>query len=412
MVISLGMELIGGKECYRVKPGYSLGEGDIARASALYLPLIGAMGVGVYSALFHLAKEGDGKVRFFDGLFSFLGANPGPLVDSLSKLEAVGLIRTFKTDGEPRLFDFLLFPPLSPESFFASYALSHKAKQALGEGYGAWRSLLLSSASAEGKEISASFGSVYSPDPKSIGPKTGFSRDEFASGLSSVGNSIRQISDDELSYCADVAEFYSLPSSVAGCNAAECLDPNAKFGERLNKERFEYLCSESYRYPHLRRGEGEKSEVGKSTNKMKAIRLYDQMKPITFLSYRQNGGKISPNDLSLLRTLRFDMGLSDPVINALLAFTLDVKKNTLPPKYVTMMAGILKRNDIKTSRDAIEYLVQYLKQPYGRKKDAGGVSPAENEAKPKPAPAKKEKEGEEEIDEEQAKADFEALFGD
>lgn len=407
------MELIGGKECYRVKPGYSLSEGDIARASALYLPLIGAMGVGVYSALFHLAKGENGKVRFFEGLFSFLDVNPGPLVDSLSKLEAVGLIRTFKTDGEPRLFDFLVFPPLSPESFFASYALSHKAKQVLGDGYGAWRSLLLSNASAEGQEISASFGCVYSPNSKSIGPKTGFSRDEFASGLSSVGGSIRQISDDELSYCADVAEFYSLPSSVAGCNAAECLDPLAKFGERLNRERFEYLCSESYRYPHLRRGEGEKSEVGKSTNKMKAIRLYDQMKPVTFLSYRQNGGKISPSDLSLLRTLRFEMGLSDPVINALLAFTLDVKKNTLPPKYVTMMAGILKRNDIKTSRDAIEYLVQYGKQSYGRKKEAGGAYAATNEApKPKPTQTKKEKDAEEEIDEEQAKADFEALFGD
>ena len=409
------MELIGGKECYRVKPGYSLGEGDIARASALYLPLIGAMGVGVYSALFHLAKEGDGKVRFFDGLFSFLGANPGPLVDSLSKLEAVGLLRTFKTDGEPRLFDFLLFPPLSPESFFASYALSHKAKQALGEGYGAWRSLLLSSASAEGKEISASFGSVYSPDPKSIGPKTGFSRDEFASGLSSVGNSIRQISDDELSYCADVAEFYSLPSSVAGCNAAECLDPNAKFGERLNRERFEYLCSESYRYPHLRRVESKKSNVGKQTTKMKAIRLYDENTPIQFLSYRQNGGKLSKSDLSLVRILRFDMGLSDPVINALLAFTLEVKKNTLPPKYVTMMAGILKRNDIKTSRGALEYLVNYEKELSENRevKSRRNLLSSNQKFDKQPSSQSSDRmdEEEEKIDEEQAKANFKALFG-
>lgn len=416
MVISLGMELVGGKECYRVKPGYSLGEGDIARASALYLPLIGAMGVGVYSALFHLAKEGDDKVRFFDGLFSFLGANPGPLVDSLSKLEAVGLIRTFKTDGEPRLFDFLLFPPLSPESFFASYALSHKAKQALGEGYGAWRSLLLSSAPAEGKEISASFGSVYSPDSKSIGPKTWFNRDEFASGLSSVGNSIRQISDDELSYCADVAEFYSLPSSVAGCNAAECLDPNAKFGERLNKERFEYLCSESYRYPHLRRVESKKSNVGKQTTKMKAIRLYDENTPIQFLSYRQNGGKLSKSDLSLVRTLRFDMGLSDPVINALLAFTLEVKKNTLPPKYVTMMAGILKRNDIKTSRGALEYLVNYEKELSENrevKSRRNLLSSSNQKTDKQPSSQSSDRMDEEEvkIDEEQAKANFKALFG-
>ena len=110
------------------------------------------------------------------------------------------------------------------------------------------------------------------------------------------------------------------------------------------------------------------------------------------------------------------MGLSDPVINALLAFTLEVKKNTLPPKYVTMMAGILKRNDIKTSRGALEYLVNYEKELSENrevKSRRNLLSSSNQKTDKQPSSQSSDRMDEEEvkIDEEQAKANFKALFG-
>ena len=397
------MRLLGGKDLYRLSFGRSLSDADLSRAANCYLPLIGATGMGVYAYLHSQVQLYNGN-RFFDSAFNETSLNPDQFSAGLGLLEGVGLIRVFAAEREA--FLLCVYPPLSYEGFFAHPLLSRKLKEAVGEqAYSYLSSKLLAGAiDANGLvEVTTPFSSAFK-DIDEAPIRLSFDKSEFASGLSQAGRKINLLSDQEIEMAARLSEFYSVSSMVTGQLAGECLDYSSPFGAKLDLRKLERKLDEASAYSFLAKKE-EKSPVGNDSRQAEAIRLFDSLTPLRYLSFYQGGGKPSPADGKLVRQLKA-MGLTDPVINALLSFTLSSHGNTLPPYYVTMMAGILARNRINTSRDAIEFLVDYDKKQKGKaRKD-----------KAKPAPkAKKEpvlEDEEEKVSLEEGEAALREIFGD
>ena len=397
------MRLLGGKDVYRLLRGRSLAEGDLARVASCYLPLIGATGMGVYAYLHSAVSFSNGN-RFLDSAFKDTGLNPDRFSLGLNLLEGVGLVRTFVAEGEA--YAFVVYPPLSYEAFFAHPLLSRKLQATLGEENYSFLKLKLLPPAPEVKglkEATTSFSSAFIETAEAP-IVLSFDRSAFLSGFEQNGRSAKLISDKEIEQAAYLAEFYSVESSVAGQLAGECLDFNAPFGQKLNLKRLERKYDEAAGYGFLTKKKEEKSPIGNSSAQAQAIAFFDSVTPLRFLSTYQGGGKVSPADAKLVKQLK-EMRLPDPVINALLSFTLNTHGNTLPPYYVTMMAGIIGRNGINTSRDAIEFLLDYDKKQKKSKKE-----------KPSPSTKRKEEPPVEETDDqvslEEGEAALKEIFGE
>lgn len=353
------MRLLGGKDVYRLLEGRSLSEGDLARVASCYLPLIGATGMGVYAYLHAQVQLFNGN-RFFDSAFNETGLNPDQFSSGLSLLEGVGLIRAYAIETGDPAYLLVVYPPLSYNGFFANDVLSRKLRETLGQAnYDLLKpKLFVGDLNVSGyKEITTSFAGAFYDKAENQGIAYSFDKSKFADGMLSRGFQIRVLDDQEVAFCASMAEFYSLDSEVTGQVAAESLVPSRPFGQKLNRQAFEAKLSEISNLAYLRKPmeEAEKSMVGNNSQRAEAIRQYDNMTPREFLSWRQGGGRISTADENLLKALR-EMGLPNPICNALLAFALETNDNSLPSKYVEMLAGIIKRNGIKTSRDTLEFL--------------------------------------------------------
>ena len=80
------------------------------------------------------------------------------------------------------------------------------------------------------------------------------------------------------------------------------------------------------------------------------------LQPITFLSNYQNGSIIVDSEIRLIQDLQNKIKLPNEVINVLLEYTLKATNNSLPKDYVEKIASTLKRSNIKTFQQALDYL--------------------------------------------------------
>ena len=82
---------------------------------------------------------------------------------------------------------------------------------------------------------------------------------------------------------------------------------------------------------------------------------YD-MPSITYLMSLQDGKDVTRYDKQIIYNLAHDYNLSVPVVNVLLKHTLENCDNRLYEKYLYGIAADLHRNDIKTAKQAIDFL--------------------------------------------------------
>ena len=77
---------------------------------------------------------------------------------------------------------------------------------------------------------------------------------------------------------------------------------------------------------------------------------------VTYLMSLQNGKEATLNDKKIIYYLSNYYNLNVPVINVLLAHGLKNAGNRLIENYLYPIASDLHRNDIKTSKEALEFL--------------------------------------------------------
>ena len=109
-----------------------------------YQPMIGAFAVALYQFLFQhvlVEKIGYSTIEYHRNLFLTLGLDPNEkgrkyVMEHLSKLEAVGLLHTFRlylTDQDEYMYEYELQPPLSPSEFFRTQHLTLLLRDKIGK---------------------------------------------------------------------------------------------------------------------------------------------------------------------------------------------------------------------------------------------------------------------------------------
>ena len=384
----------------------------------LYGPIIGSKALGVYLSLSSIppSMAPHEASELLRGCWSTLAELQG----SLTLLEGIGLVDSYK-DGKAGVYCLVMNPPLPAERFLSSELLCRQLSNSLGaEAFSALRRELLGEKLPLDTfvRIGSRFEDSYGLFPRlgEVSLNIGFDRSKFGrSFASSSGYSAKSLSEDEVRKAAELCAFYSIDDAAAGQIAAEAYSPYKRMGQRLDFAVFDKKLSQAASGLSYLRRPAKKSEVGKGnhSDKADAIRLLDSVSPTQYLSFVQGGGAISNADRALAHKVSVEMGLPFPATNGLLSFALTKFDNTLPPKYVETMAGVLLRNDISTARDAIEFLRSYELSNRKRKqqKQGGPASrsyikpaekediPAQKEAEPNPDEGKSHQQLQQEMDE-------------
>jgi replication initiation and membrane attachment protein len=162
---------------YAVVRRFGLSPMDIRMIQQVYQPIVGAFAAALYHTFnSHLPSDAIGRSGMapLSGLFLACGLEPNErgrkrLVEETSKLEAVGLLRSYRrveADGDVSGYEFRLEPPLSPYDFFEVHHLWLFLKEKLGPNAAeaVRRSFFSSSADespAAWEELSAPFYDVF-----------------------------------------------------------------------------------------------------------------------------------------------------------------------------------------------------------------------------------------------------------
>lgn len=123
---------------------FSLSPLDLRMISIIYQPMVGAYAISLYSLLNHqlpAERIGYTKADQLRKLFLSLGIEPNErgrqlLIEQCSKLEAVGLLHTFRTElsqTEEYIYEFMLSAPLKPAEFFQTQHLLLLLRDKLGK---------------------------------------------------------------------------------------------------------------------------------------------------------------------------------------------------------------------------------------------------------------------------------------
>lgn len=398
------MQTFGSQDIYSVQKCGLLGEGSLASLSELYLPLIGARALGLYFALYaESGKEND--VHFGDELRKKSGMTFSDIEASRRPLEAIGLLQTLYEKGTNGrgIFYFRVYAPPSPKAFFDDFLLAGTLHSTLGEDEfkkirGKYAVI---SAPANAKDISENFAGFFQPDfndPiflesrfEAIGQEskkiqTSFDPSAFYAALKNFGYDEHLLSDDEMKFCEKASALYSYSSDIVGEFAADCIDRNAEFTLRLNRNKFLNKCREGLKLPYLH-SKGCKSAAYGDSYLAKKIKDMDKYEPIEWLRIKQNLHKPSDADMKIVEALTLDIGLSSGACNVVIDYVLRNNNNVLSRPLAEKIGAMLVRANIESAQDAMEYLNGQLNEARKRRESYNNGSSkfqlSNNEAEPK-----------------------------
>lgn len=367
----------------------------------LYQPIIGAKAVSVYTTLsmqcaFHAAGESPSYTHRY--LMNLLNMPLDELLTARWKLEAIGLLKTFKQEEQlGRSFCYELIPPLDADAFFRQDVLSITLMNRLGkEPFRRLREQLCPKTRRDEKtsvEITKPFHEIFTslkPSELTVSENDGMVAEleaapakatvsgpsfdgleldwEFIEAQAAPVGSLDKLTEADRNKIREWTFFYQLDELALG----KALQNPAIYNERneLDMERLHRFIKQEYRFHYggsptvLEKdaaSQETKAEVASvdGDNMAEVHRQWlGKLSPLELLERYQQGGKVPDADVKLVEKLYEDYGLPYPVINVLIEFVLLTHHYKLPSALVEKIAGHWKRVNPQTVEEAQELALQ------------------------------------------------------
>ncbi|MBU8905140.1 replication initiation and membrane attachment family protein [Desertibacillus haloalkaliphilus] len=400
---------------YTVRTVDHLTDLDQKVLTLLYQPLIGALAYSLYMTLFSQLERDSfwSDDQTHRGLMTMMGMDLDAIFEERKKLEAIGLVKTYKkTEEDATRYLYELQPPMSPQHFFTNDVLSVYLYNRLGKSkYRATRERFMVDKlnKDEYEEVTHGFDEVFSSLHHSEIIANHQSELTEAISLDKNKDIITRNGQGELVFAEQAFDFDLLLADLSDFVASEAmLTPEVKdaiirlafvyrieplemskivqqaaiHDDEISVEELRKRVQEWYRIeygneppslalrtqPADHRLMDDKVPV---TEEEKMIKLYETTSPLSLLENRSDGAKVPLPDVKLVEGLLLDYQLLPGVANVLIDYILKTNDMKLTKPLVDKIAGHWSRKNMKTVSEAMEFAKREYRRTLEWKQNKG-----------------------------------------
>lgn len=367
-------------DIYQVVDRSLLNESDKLVLSMLYMPIIGNVSVSLYLSLYNELKANSyiSVELTHHHLTTNLGINLKELKEARTKLEGIGLLKTYYMEGSINSYIYELYSPISANEFFNHPIFNIVLYNNLGKeeydrvlNYFKMPYINLKGYTEITSPFDMTFKSknytnfeieneeIIKKEKSKLNYYYDFDFDLLVSSMPKNLFNVKTLNKLNKDLIRDLAFIYELdPYSMS-----EIVKTSLNEFGMINKEELKknvrkyYQYSNSNRLPSLvfrTQPDYLLSPEGDNSPRGKMIKVFETISPYKFLKSKNNGVKPTERDMKILESLLVDFKLNPAVINVLVDYVLRVNNKKIVKNYIETIASQWRRLKIETAKEAME----------------------------------------------------------
>lgn len=345
----------------------------------LYQPIIGSISISLYYTLWSYLDKMEilSNEWTHHHILKDMMISNTELEEAKEKLEAIGLIKTYKKEGNINSYVYELYSPISASEFINNPILNMALYSTVGKleyerviGYFRIPKINL----REYVDITKKFSDVF--DFSSIPlndnliydiKKSNYRKLEILSKID-INTILNLISDDMLnkkSLTKDTKDFLYKISYVYNFDnddMIELIRNSLTDRHTIDKKQLQENANKYYRYDNMNKlpsliyknqPEYLRKENLDTSNRSKMIHMFETTSPYDFINSKYKSGNPTSSDLSIISYLLIDLNLKPGVVNVLVDYVLKINNNKLIKSFVEVIAAQWSKSGIETVEDAM-----------------------------------------------------------
>lgn len=411
----------------------------------LYQPLTGMEAIQLYQLL--LLEVGTGRNKETEthhGLMNVLNLPLDHLYEARRKLEAIGLLQTYRAEKEDKvLYTYILLPPFRPAVFFGDVMLSELLYRQIGKAKFStlkerYRAVPLQQ---KGENLTASFTDVFQSFTPDATLQTVPVKEEAQKGIpiqsvdfSVLGQSLQKhmIAPDKVftELNRRLINQFATMYDMSLIEIEKSLQWALTDENELDIEQFKAACEDifSSKQNKVEQIPQPEQEIKPQTNEKSAkpssrteeiIRHFERISPKHLLEDLSVGGNAAESDLQYITEITTKLAVPVPVMNVAIHYVMLRSGGQLNRKYLETIVSHWSRLGYQTAREAVNHVNKlYQEKPankprkqqsYRPRKQSNEVIPDWFKKRKEKQPAQKTSVEGQTLDE-QERAELEALL--
>lgn len=358
----------------------------------LYQPLIGNDAISLYYTLWSYLDKYELLSSEFTHhhILTNMMITINEFEDARSKLEAIGLLKTYVKKGSINSYIYELYAPVDASEFINNPVLSTALYNQIGKieynqviNYFKIPKLNL----REYEDITSKFSDIFMFTSAPVNDNLVYdlkkSRHRKLEILSKIDlNTIISLIPEELmnhnltrdmkDYIYKIASIYNYDND----NMVELIRNSLNDKKRIDKNLLSDNANKYYSFENMgklpsliykKQPEYLRKNIGDNSNRSKMIYLFETTSPYDFISSKYKNSNPTSSDLKIISYLLLDLNMKPGVVNVLVDFVLKINNNKLTKSYVEVIASQWVKSNIETVEDAMNIAEKEYKRLKNKK---------------------------------------------
>ncbi len=371
----------------------------------LYEPLVGALAINLYHTLCTYLDQLEllSTEYTHNTLLNTMMISVGEMLDARTKLEAIGLLKTYVKKDSINHFIYEIYSPMSANEFLTNPVLNTALQNALGPTEYERRIACFQFPTinlTNYEDITAKFRDtfvwtnsslreieIYNLKDKAVRPLEIISKIDVSTIVSMISEELlnpRSITRETRDFLIRISSIYDYDNE----EMAELIRNSVTEKRTIEKDKLRELALKYYQFENfgkvpnlIYKNQPEYLRTTKDgvSKKMQMIHVFETTSPHDFLASKYKTGSLAVSDIKIIAYLLDDLKLQPGVVNVLVDYVLRINNNKLTKGFVDAIAAQWKKSNIETVEDAMNI----AKEEYrNRKKD---VSKKQEKVEKKPS---------------------------
>ena len=357
----------------------------------LYQPIIGHESISLYYTLWSYLDKSEilSNEWTHHHILRDMMISNSEFMDAKTKLEAIGLIKTYVKKGNINNYVYELYSPISASEFINNPILNNALFNAVGKleferiiSYFRIPKVNLK----EYEDITSKFSDVFAFSSIPFNDnliydikKSNYRKLEILSKID-LNTILSLISDEMLnkrSLTKDTKDFLYKISYIYNYDnddMIELIRNSLTEKHTIDKKLLQENASKYYRYDNMgklpsiiykNQPEYLRKENLDTSNRSRIIHMFETTSPYDFINSKYKTGNPTSSDLSIISYLLIDLNLKPGVVNVLIDYVLKINNNKLIKSFVEVIAAQWSKSGIET----VEQAMEIAEKEYKKKKN-------------------------------------------